>query len=116
MPTRAKRVCNYPGCNALTTNSYCSKHRRKDIREISSNVVYNKEWKRLRNAYIHKHPLCAECYKHGIITAAVHVDHIVPFHGLDDPLRLAWNNLQSLCKACHNRKTAIERKHKNYDR
>jgi 5-methylcytosine-specific restriction endonuclease McrA len=34
------------------------------------------------------------------------VDHIIPFESIDDPRRLDWNNLQSLCARCHDRKSA----------
>ena len=36
------------------------------------------------------------------------VDHIVPFKGKDDPLRLDETNLQSLCRPCHATKTAAD--------
>jgi 5-methylcytosine-specific restriction endonuclease McrA len=38
------------------------------------------------------------------------VDHIVPFHGLDDPLRLDENNLQTLCHTHHQQKTARDQR------
>jgi len=34
------------------------------------------------------------------------VDHIVPFRGVDDPLRLEWSNLQSSCIRCNSAKAA----------
>lgn len=37
--------------------------------------------------------------------AAKHVDHIVP---LKDGGTHAFSNLQSLCRSCHSRKTALE--------
>jgi 5-methylcytosine-specific restriction endonuclease McrA len=40
----------------------------------------------------------------------VHVDHIVPFRGLNDPLRLDQTNWQLLHPACHSRKTATDRR------
>jgi len=41
-----------------------------------------------------------------MIEATRQIDHIVPFRGLDDPLRLDRANLQGLCASCHSRKTA----------
>jgi len=41
---------------------------------------------------------------------AEEVDHIRPFHGPADPLRLDASNLQSLCHACHVTKTWADRK------
>lgn len=49
---------------------------------------------------------CAECDK--LLTGRrrdIHVDHIIAFHGLDDPLRLDPGNLQLLHAGCHSRKT-----------
>jgi 5-methylcytosine-specific restriction protein A len=53
------------------------------------------------------HPLCAEHERQGEVVAAVVVDHIRPHKG---DRALFWNrgNWQSLCKACHDRKTALE--------
>jgi 5-methylcytosine-specific restriction endonuclease McrA len=61
---------------------------------------------RLRAAHIHRHPLCIKCLKQDRVTAANDVDHIVPFKGLNDPLRLDPSNLQSLCRPHHRLKSA----------
>lgn len=53
---------------------------------------------------LNHNPLC-EC---GCGQWATVVDHIRPHNGRDDPLFLDWFNLQSLSKACHDRKTAAE--------
>lgn len=66
---------------------------------------YGDDWYRTSEAYRNEHPLCARCEKNGHITPAVLVDHIEPLQGRDDPKRLDWNNLQSLCQSCHNIKT-----------
>jgi 5-methylcytosine-specific restriction protein A len=50
--------------------------------------------------------LCRMCATNGYVRLAKQVDHIIPFVGLHDPLRLDKNNLQPLCVACHDRKTA----------
>jgi 5-methylcytosine-specific restriction enzyme A len=49
--------------------------------------------------------LCIECAKHGKVTMAKEVDHVVPLHlgGKDE-----GDNMQSLCRACHATKTARE--------
>lgn len=53
--------------------------------------------------------LCVECRrynrrdKQGLPVAAVTVHHIVPFE-IDPTRKLDETNLQSLCKACHNKK------------
>jgi 5-methylcytosine-specific restriction protein A len=47
----------------------------------------------------------SQCHAEGRVTAAQHVDHVVPREqgGSDD-----WANLQALCASCHSRKTALE--------
>jgi 5-methylcytosine-specific restriction protein A len=51
------------------------------------------------------HPLCLHCEQQGRTTVAITPDHITPLEngGADDE-----TNLQSLCKACHDIKTAAE--------
>ena len=59
--------------------------------------------------YRAQHPLCEvnhtpQCTAH-LPKPADDVDHKVPFVSIDDPMRTAWHNLQSICRACHNKKT-----------
>lgn len=67
---------------------------------------YGNDWEKLRNSYIAEHALCEICLQIKAISLATDVDHIIPFRGIGDPNRLNRNNLQALCKTCHNRKTA----------
>jgi 5-methylcytosine-specific restriction protein A len=69
---------------------------------------YGEPWQRLRAEHIAGSPLCVECLKEGLRVLATDVDHVTPFKGLDDPLRLDPRNLQSLCKSHHSAKTARE--------
>lgn len=66
---------------------------------------YDRRWRRARRLHLAEHPLCVECQRAGRVTAAEHVDHVVPHRG--DATRF-WDpgNWQSLCAACHRRKTA----------
>lgn len=61
-------------------------------------------WKKLRNWHLARHPLCAVCLDAGRTTAGAEVDHIIPHRG---DARLFWDpeNLQTLCKPDHSRKT-----------
>lgn len=62
--------------------------------------------KRIRNGFIKKHPLCAHCLEQGIDVMADEVDHIIRWTRGG-----SWygeHNLQSLCKECHDIKTAEE--------
>ena len=58
------------------------------------------EWKRLREDFLVEYPFC-KC-KH----LATVVDHIKPIRNDGDMWSL--NNLQSMCRRCHNSKTAKE--------
>ena len=52
-------------------------------------------WTKLRNLYLREHPLCSRC---GSVGQEVH--HIVPRLVRPD-LAYTWDNLMTLCKACH---------------
>lgn len=62
---------------------------------------YGQDWRRARLKHLASEPLCRFCAEDGRVTAADQVDHIEPFGGIDDPLRLADSNLRSLCGDCH---------------
>lgn len=55
-------------------------------------------WHKLRAVQLNKEPLCRFCKP--VITAATVVDHIKPHRG-DENLFYKSDNLQSLCKRCH---------------
>lgn len=55
--------------------------------------------------YRQAHPLCECCERKGIIRAVAEVDHRTPLH-LGGPD--TWENLQGLCKECHDEKSAQE--------
>jgi 5-methylcytosine-specific restriction enzyme A len=63
--------------------------------------LYNlKRWHRLRLAQLRKEPFCKYCTDFGIDSPATVVDHIKPHRG-DETLFFDPENLQSLCKTCH---------------
>lgn len=71
-------------------------------------------WRALRAAILRDEPLCRECKKQGIVTAANLVDHIKPVStGYNEVDRecLMWDekNLQPLCTPCHNSKSGKEK-------
>lgn len=66
------------------------------------------EWQGLRRVILSMSPVCRMCLSDsGVYTEAKVVDHIEPHRG--DP-KLFWDkeNLQPLCKPCHDAKTALE--------
>ena len=71
------------------------------VRGTKQQRGYGGEWKRISLMKRTECPLCEMCGD----AVAVDVDHIVPFRGMTDPMRTAWSNLQSVCRACHNGKT-----------
>lgn len=126
IPMALLKLCAYPGCNrpVALSEKYCELHKKagrqreaKMVKEREVNRLkrsgnsaergYGYRWQRLRNRFIAQHPYCEECMKQGKITLATDVDHIVPHRG-DPALLYDETNLQSLCKACHSRKTARE--------
>jgi len=74
-------------------------------RKSAAQRGYGSRWQRARALWLAKHPLCEACKRRGVVTEATVVDHIVPHRG--DP-QLFWDqsNWASLCKACHDAKTA----------
>ncbi len=110
MPYKPLTPCKHPGCAALTENKYCDKHKSlhtTDNRPSASRRGYNSKWQTARLYFLKAHPLCEECKRRGAYTPATVVDHIVPHKG-DRNLFWDRNNWQSLCKQCHDRKTATE--------
>jgi 5-methylcytosine-specific restriction protein A len=64
---------------------------------------YGARWQRVRLRFLKTHPLCAECERSGLVTAATDVHHLVPRRsGGPD----AESNFEALCHECHSRITA----------
>ncbi len=59
--------------------------------------------------YRRDHGLCVQCRMNGIIKIGDVVDHIIPLL-VDWLRRLDPVNLQTLCHACHNKKTKEDEK------
>jgi len=104
MPRNFKKPCRQPGCPELTHETYCVLHRHLDKRKSGSGRGYNSKWHRLSKLHLKAHPLCEECKRHGKLTPATVVDHIIP-HRRDECLMWDETNWQSLCKPCHDKKT-----------
>lgn len=112
MPSKPLHPCNKIGCSNLTRERYCEEHKQEaysydSYRESATKRGYDGRWRKARMAYLQAHPLCVKCLEEGIPTSATVVDHIIPHRG---NYKLFWdkNNWQSLCKRCHDRKTATE--------
>lgn len=118
-----------PGCGVLVRDGggYCPTHRRVVRKEVdsrrgsSTQRGYGYKWQQARAGYLRSHPLCMDHQKVGELVQATVVDHKIP-HKLDEAMSsgdaeriakakaLFWDseNWQSLCKTCHDEKTARE--------
>ena len=112
MPRKPRKPCRYPGCSALTDESYCPEHKRlvaaqynRYERTPEMKKRYKGAWPAIRRSYIKAHPLCEVCRREGRYTEAREVHHIIP---LADGGTHDANNLMALCKPCHSRITATE--------
>lgn len=63
-------------------------------------------WAKIRMAVLRDEPLCRPCRERGIAREASQVDHIKPLElgGTDE-----WDNLQPICRPCHQAKSLAER-------
>lgn len=64
-------------------------------------------WRKLRAEFLRVNPLCFDCDANGRTVPALEVHHIRK--RADDPGREQWldpENLMSLCRPCHSRRTA----------
>lgn len=110
MKAGPQTVCTYPGCNALIpgTERRCARHpyprkRHYDGRATRTDRGYDERWYETQQTYLREHPLC-EIRTRCNGDPAVEVDHIQPIRRGGD--RLAFDNLQATCWACHVWKTA----------
>ena len=112
MAMKPLRPCRHPGCQKLTREGWCPKHKPKRAeRRVSAQwhgwynlTVWTDD---LRPNQLMREPWCRECARRGIRTRATVVDHIQPHRG-NWARFIDRDNLQSLCKSCHDGKTALE--------
>jgi 5-methylcytosine-specific restriction protein A len=119
------QFCAEPSCGVLVQSGRCAVHRgivkrAYDDRHGSRHARgYGNRWARRAAAFRQRYPLCgmraealapvgSRCHDEQRTTLAVAVDHVVPHRG---DMVAFWNerNWQSLCAACHMRKTASGR-------
>lgn len=110
-----RKPCAQPMCGDLVSYGEvrCAKHRKlhnrlKDRDRLTAHQRgYDSKWRKAREGFLAKHPLCAHHKLIDEIEPATVVDHITPHRGNRE---LFWDrdNWQPLCKSCHDRKTATE--------
>ena len=106
-----RKPCGKPGCLKLVDGKvkYCTQHtsamyKQADIKRGGKDLFYDSgDWRRCRKIKLYLNPVCEICNQQ----AATEVDHIVPRKSGGADFEL--NNLQSLCKSCHSRKTISEK-------
>jgi 5-methylcytosine-specific restriction endonuclease McrA len=75
-------------------------HRARMGGHYTKGQIYGRQWRALRLMQLAREPLCRFCGLKGALTAATVVDHVTPHRGNRD-LFYRLDNLQSLCKPCH---------------
>lgn len=108
---KPKRICSHPGCSNLTQSARCEYHeaiKHKQRERTHYHAWYSsRRWRILRTKWLSLHPFCVRCIVNGNVVIATIADHIRPHKG-DTKLFYDTDNLQSLCKRCHDIKTAKE--------
>ncbi len=109
MTAKPFKVCAKAGCNQLTKERYCSKHKNErnahdKYRPNANARGYDYQWSKVRKLHLNANPLCVFCLERGIVTEATDVDHIKSL--ADHPeLKTDPTNLRSLCHSCHSKRT-----------
>ncbi len=107
------KPCRHPLCAEITRDrsGYCSQHietavndrRQTRARKTTRKAYGSARWKRVRQAYKSRHPLCEVCGSRGATRAAQVVDHVLEIS--DGGAMHDAANLLSLCHRCHGSKT-----------
>lgn len=116
MPIAAPKPCNKNGCPNLTQGRYCDDHKdenntykkQHDSKRPNANQRgYGAKWRKARAIFLMSNPLCENHAEKGQTVRASVVDHRIPHKG---DMILFWDqsNWQSLCKRCHDKKTATQ--------
>jgi 5-methylcytosine-specific restriction enzyme A len=114
----AKRPCmGRPGCPNLVVKGCCdqcdakysSRARAEAKRPSAAMRGYGRRWQKTSAGRLRQHPICVDPDgRHSSrLVAATETDHIEPHKG---DMAKFWDpaNWQSLCKSCHDSKTANE--------
>jgi len=106
-----KVPCKYPGCpEAIRAGErFCGEHKTLHHRQESKRRGKSKDrgyggrWQRIRKRVLADEPFCIRCKEDGKVTEADTVHHID-----GDVWNVKRDNLESLCKQCHDRHTMRE--------
>ena len=117
MPRKAPTPCRHNGCRELVTPpGFCKAHQTvkytqarasRSAEKVEHDRFYARvAWRNVRALQLSIEPLCRECRKRGRLVQATVVDHILARNHGGSEYEL--DNLQSMCKSCHDSKTARE--------
>lgn len=70
---------------------------------------YDAKWQKLRRRKLLEHPWCARCLAAGRLEAATIGHHKDEFEGQYDSRRLDGDNVEPLCRECHEREHGRKR-------
>lgn len=76
-----------------------------DMQEFAKKFYKSKAWSHTRDAYLSSvGRLCERCLKKGLYRPAIIVHHkvyLTPENINNPEIALAWQNLEALCRECH---------------
>lgn len=130
MTIKCCRLCHRPAVDALL--QYCERHAKRRVasntyirtapenkgsrgggkrRNSAAVEFYNSSrWHNLRKEYLTEDNMwCIACANLGNLTLATDVDHIIP-RKIKPELQWEESNFQPLCKQCHLRKSAKDKR------
>jgi len=124
VPSAPAKLCSKPGCRGVVRDGTCSvcgpvkaKTGWRDDRGTRQERGYDKAWRAVRAEAIRRNEernggvcVCVLCGEPIWNRKEIHADHVVPFCGLGDPLRLDVDNVAVQHFRCHMRKTAKQRR------
>lgn len=87
-------------CKRLNCVLHSARKRYDEQRGDSTRRGYDRAWRKVRAVKVSLNPLCELCVREGKVTPAQEVHHVQPVATNPD-LRLALENLVSLCAAHH---------------
>lgn len=103
-----------PQINKIEKKKKTYERKETDMRKLRQQAYQNSTWRKLRDTYMHSHPICEECLKQGKVTPAEDIHHKrSPFKGgeINYSLLLDPENLMALCKDCHGNIHASQQGH-----
>jgi len=94
-------------CGGLIKDRVCSRcgPKRQERNVTTTERGYGGDWQRVRARCLRHNPLCHDCSESGRVTIAKEVHHVKKIKDRPD-LRLDERNLMTLCKRCHEVRSA----------